>query len=168
MLFRSLWYTFTTNSLGGQVDVQLTDMGCGANKELSVVVLDFGVPCDATTYDLLQPCEHDSVDFTMSVANLPPNTQYWIVVAGVLSGGIVADCGFNITVSGPGADIIGVDFSAGPDVTLDQGGSTQLLATGGTTYDWSPLAFLSGNGTASPYATPNESTLYTEIGRAHV
>lgn len=162
-----LWYTFTTNSLGGAVSVNITDIACagsaGMDNELSVALVNFGVPCDPGTYIVLGSCEQDSVDFTLDVPNLDPSTQYWVIVSGMMDNGAtsVANCGFNISISGPGADIIGVDFSAGPDVTLVQGGSTQLQATGGTTYDWSPLAGLSGNGIADPFAQPEESTLYS-------
>ncbi len=163
-----LWYTFTTNSLGGQVDLHMTGISCtgtpGMDNELSVAVLNFVIPCNPGTYTLLQPCEVDSTDFDVQIPGLLPNTQYWIVVAGMQDNGstLAANCGFNIELDGPGADIVGVDFTAGPDVTLDLGGSTQLLATGpGTTWDWSPISGLSGNGIPDPIATPNESTTYT-------
>ena len=137
-------------------------MGEGA-CELSAVVFSGDGNCTPNAFVAVGDCQHDSADFTLTTNPLLPNTQYWVVVSGVLDNGatLPAECAFNISTSGPGADIIGVDFSAGPDVTLDQGGSTQLLATGGTTYDWSPLSGLSGNGIPDPFAQPNESTVYS-------
>lgn len=162
-----VWYTFTTNSQGGTVDVDISGINCppqvGMDNELSAVVFSGDGNCTPNAFVSVGDCEHDSLDFTLTTNTLLPNTQYWVVVAGVIDNGstIAAQCDFTIGTSGPGADIVGVDFSAGPDVTLTQGGSTQLLATGGTTWDWSPLAGLSGNGIADPFAQPEESTLYT-------
>ena len=162
-----LWYTFNTNSVGGVVQVDLSGLNCpaiaGMDNELSLVVLSFGVPCDPATYSIVGPCEQDSVDFTMTTPALAPSTQYWIVVSGVVDNGAtqIANCGFNIAVSGPGADIVGVDFSAGPDVVLSEGSNTQLLATGGTTYVWTPTSGLSGSTIPDPFAQPTETTTYT-------
>jgi gliding motility-associated-like protein len=163
-----IWYTFTTNSLGGEVLLHLTGIDCltsaGMDNEISVVVLTFLIPCNPGTYSTVQACEQDSVDFDVQLTGLSPMTQYWVVVSGMMDNGATApaNCAFNILMDGPGADIVGVDFSAGPDVTLELGGSTQLLATGpGTLWDWSPISGLSGNGIPDPFAQPNESTTYT-------
>ncbi len=162
-----VWYTFTTNSLGGPVDVTLSDIDCqqqlGMDNDLNVVVLSGDGNCTPGAFASVGDCLSDSVDFTLTTDSLSANTQYWIVVSGIGENpALPPECDFTISTSGPGADIVGVDFSAGPDVTLDLGGQTQLLATGGgPMYDWSPLAGLSGNGIAGPYAQPNESTLYT-------
>ncbi|WP_207433512.1 PKD domain-containing protein [Sabulibacter ruber] len=51
--------------------------------------------------------------------------------------------------------------NAGPDVTIIAGRSTQLIATGGVTYEWSPATGLSSTNTASTTATPKETTTYT-------
>jgi hypothetical protein len=40
-----------------------------------------------------------------------------------------AQCGFSVAVSGPGIDVVNVDFDAGPDVIIPLGGSTQLHAS---------------------------------------
>ena len=163
-----VWYTFTTNSVGGEVDISVTGVDClqqpGMGDEVSVVALSGDGLCTPGAFlTASDSCVQSSVDFSIPIDSLPANTQFWVVVAGETGPGLTAaQCSFNISISGPGADIIGVDFSAGPDVTLDQGGSTQLLATGGgPLYDWSPLAGLSGNLIPDPFATPEESTLYS-------
>ena len=163
-----LWYTFTTNSVGGLVNVELSGITCpnivGMDNELSIVVLSFGVPCDPSTYNIVSGgCEQDSVGLILNVPGLTPNTQYWIIVAGMMNPGYTqaANCAFNISTSGPGANIVGVDFSAGPDVTLAEGGNTQLLATGGTTYFWTPNSGLSSDDIPDPVAQPTETTTYT-------
>lgn len=163
-----VWYTFTTNSLGGTVDVSLTGIDCpqlaGTDNNLQMVVLSGDGNCTPNQFVAVGDCQTDSVDFTLTTNVLQPATQYWIVVSGLaVLPAAPPECGFTVGVGGPGADIVGVDFSAGPDVTLEQGGSAQLLATGGdgVTYDWSPLSGLSGNNIPDPFAQPTESTLYT-------
>jgi len=167
-----VWYTFTTNSQGGPAEVSINDIACppvaGMDNELSAVVFSGDGNCTPGAFTSVGDCQQDSADFTITTDQLLPNTQYWVVVAGVMDGGatLAAECAFTISVGGPGADIIGVDFSAGEDVTIVQGANTQLQATGGTTYNWSPLAGLSGNGIPDPIAQPEETTSYavtTEI-----
>lgn len=162
-----LWYTFTTNSVGGAADITIADINCpviaGADNELSVIVLAGDGTCTPGTFSAESLCVEDSVDFTTTTNALAPNTQYWVVVAGVADNGatITAQCEFEIGITGPGVDIVGVDFSAGPDVEIGEGETTQLGATGGTTYNWSPTDGLTGNTVADPFASPSETTTYT-------
>ncbi|RMG32089.1 MAG: PKD domain-containing protein [Bacteroidetes bacterium] len=53
--------------------------------------------------------------------------------------------------------------SAMPDTSICLGSSVQLMAAGGTTYSWRPLAGLSDPASASPLATPAVSTTYTVV-----
>jgi gliding motility-associated-like protein len=49
---------------------------------------------------------------------------------------------------------------AGPDVTIIEGNSTVLSATGGGTYSWSPGTGLSDSTVANPTASPDSTTTY--------
>ncbi|TND07955.1 MAG: PKD domain-containing protein [Bacteroidetes bacterium] len=51
--------------------------------------------------------------------------------------------------------------SAGADATICAGGSTQLSATGGVTYQWLPAAGLNCSTCANPVASPSATTIYT-------
>lgn len=51
--------------------------------------------------------------------------------------------------------------NAGPDLTVCQGGSLVLEASGGVSYSWSPSAGLSADNIANPIASPSSSTVYT-------
>ncbi|MBK8443326.1 MAG: gliding motility-associated C-terminal domain-containing protein [Sphingobacteriales bacterium] len=51
--------------------------------------------------------------------------------------------------------------SAGADVTICEGEDTQLNASGGTTYSWSPATGLSNPNIANPIASPSTTTTYT-------
>lgn len=162
-----VWFTFTTNSVGGPVQVTLDNLNCavipGMGRSMSVAVLSGDGSCAPTSFQVVSGCVSDSVAFTSTTPDLLPSTTYWIVVGGMTEGGntMSAECSFTVMVDGPGADIVGVDFSAGPDVSIAAGASTQLHATGGTTYSWSPPAGLSGNSVPDPIAQPGETTAYT-------
>ena len=55
-------------------------------------------------------------------------------------------------------------INAGTDESIIRGESTNLLATGGTSYNWSPPDGLSNTQIAGPTASPNQTTNYTVIG----
>ena len=163
----ALWYTFSTNSVGGDGLVSIAGLDCpaiaGMDNELSVAVLDGDGSCSLGQFTIVSGCSSDSTDFAVPVSGLLPNTTYWLLVAGVANDGatIDAQCGFNVTVSGTGIDVVNVDFDAGPDVSIPLGGSTQLNAVGGSGYFWTPSSGLSGNTVPDPVARPNETTTYT-------
>lgn len=161
-----LWYTFTTNSVGGTVTVAVGGLDCpaiaGMDDDLSAVVLAGDGTCNPATFAAVSICEQDNASFTLTTQPLAPNTQYWVVVAGVLQAPntLTAQCAFNIRVFGPGMNILGVDFDAGPDEEIAEGGAVQLGVTGGTNWSWSPTTFLSGNGIPDPIANPSSTTEY--------
>lgn len=161
-----VWYSFTTNSVGGPVTVSIDDIQCPSvstmNNALSAVVLSGDGSCLPTSFFAESPCARDSLPFTATSGTLLPATTYWVMVSGASSGPLTpSQCAFNITISGSGADIVNVDFDAGPDATIPGGGSTQLHAVGGSTYEWSPTSGLSGNTIPDPVAQPNGTTIYT-------
>jgi gliding motility-associated-like protein len=53
------------------------------------------------------------------------------------------------------------NVTVGPDTVICLGQSVNLLATGGTSYQWSPASGLSATTIANPTATPLNSTTYT-------
>lgn len=162
-----LWYTFTTNSQGGMAVIRLLQIDCpqitGMGNALRLVVLGGDGSCTPASFTAVSDCDADTVPFNLDTQDLLPNTQYWVVVAGALNNGatIAAQCGFNIEVAGPGVDVIGIDFSAGPDQEIGEGESTQLDAFGGPPYEWSPTSGLSGSDIPNPIASPAGTTTYT-------
>jgi len=162
-----LWYTFTTNSQGGLVGIAINGINCpavtGMDNELSVVVLAGDGSCLPGSFTAASACQSGTTDFTATAGPLTANTQYWVIVAGAVNGGatIPAQCDFTISVSGPGVDVVNVDFDAGPDEQIAEGGDVQLQATGGTTYLWTPNSGLSADDVPDPTARPTETTTYT-------
>ena len=59
--------------------------------------------------------------------------------------------------------MIGVDVVVGPDQLICKGTTTQLYASGGTSYSWSPSNSLSNANLANPKATPDVTTTYKVI-----
>ncbi|WP_266204796.1 gliding motility-associated C-terminal domain-containing protein [Pontibacter kalidii] len=53
------------------------------------------------------------------------------------------------------------ELSAGPDVTVVSGRGTQLRASGGLTYSWSPAEGMDNPNIANPTVTPEKTTVYT-------
>jgi gliding motility-associated-like protein len=72
---------------------------------------------------------------------------------------ITSDCGattLNITVY-----VFGADATSGLDTAICVGGSAQLYASGGETYDWAPEETLNNPNISNPLATPFVTTYYT-------
>ncbi|HXU26078.1 MAG TPA: gliding motility-associated C-terminal domain-containing protein, partial [Bacteroidia bacterium] len=58
-------------------------------------------------------------------------------------------------------------INAGPDIIIAPGESTQLNATGSTSYTWSPATSLSSSTVANPIANPTVTTTYVVNGTAN-
>jgi gliding motility-associated-like protein len=56
------------------------------------------------------------------------------------------------------------NIDAGNNIVVCIGDSTQLNATGGDTYNWTPSTNLSNNGVANPWASPPTTTQYNLVG----
>lgn len=55
---------------------------------------------------------------------------------------------------------LGLPYSLSPNSTICEGSTSQLSATGGTTYSWTPTTSLSNPNIANPIATPTQTTVY--------
>ncbi len=109
----SVWYTFTTNSLGGNATVDFTNLtfspGATLGTELQAAMFQASVPCDASAFTLVSNCQGGSAgNFQLNATGLMPNTQYIFVVTGAINGAatLPARATFDVQVSGPGADRI--------------------------------------------------------------
>ncbi len=163
-----LWYTFMTNSVGGDANVSMSNLNCtagaGFGNEMSAVILTGNGSCTLPSFSAVSACTSGSSDFTVTATSLLANTTYWVLVAGVQNGGATspANCSFFIEASGPGVDIIDVDFDAGSGFEIQDGETVQLNASGpGPVWSWTPTAGLSSNNIPNPFATPSVTTTYT-------
>ncbi|NBL65225.1 hypothetical protein GV828_08460 [Flavobacterium sp. NST-5] len=70
-------------------------------------------------------------------------------------------CLGNLTRSATIGNPAPIVANAGSDVTICSGGNTQLSASGGVSYSWSPSTGLNFNNIANPIASPTTTTTYT-------
>lgn len=108
----TVWFSFTTNNSGGDVSANFSNLvfeiNAGQDAEIQAVIIESTVDCFSGTYTQVGDCSASEVgNFTLNAFGLLPNTTYFIIVDGDLSGaGITsaAECTFDINVSGPGVD----------------------------------------------------------------
>lgn len=55
---------------------------------------------------------------------------------------------------------LGMPYSLSPNASICEGATTQLNATGGSSYTWSPASSLNNPTIANPIASPTETTVY--------
>lgn len=108
----TIWLTFTTNSLGGDVQVDFANLffetNPGQDNALQATMLSATVPCNSASYSLIGNCESNgTAPFSLNALGLPANTTFYIVISGDNSGlGITspAECSFDLSISGSGVD----------------------------------------------------------------
>ncbi|MDX1350532.1 MAG: gliding motility-associated C-terminal domain-containing protein [Putridiphycobacter sp.] len=119
----TICYMFTTNSNGGNVTVNFTNLNINPDpamgQKLHAVMLRSENPCEGGNYSYFSQCNNNGVAaFSLtSTTALAPNTTYYIQVNGSGVGpGVTqpAQITFDIMVSGPGVDVLPmqVDISA--------------------------------------------------------
>lgn len=164
-----LWYSFTTNSQGGVVDVTVTNIDCplisGTSSQINAVVLSGDGTCNLAAFVQASDCVQGNDEVTLTTVPLAPTTRYWVVVSGAINGmdTLPAQCDFALMLSGPGANIINVDVDAGPDVTIEEGNDTQLhgVVVDQTDFTWSPTSGLNSTDNLDPIAAPVSTTIYS-------
>jgi gliding motility-associated-like protein len=148
-----------------------TSSGCTASSTVSVTVVPpptasagsaasicagSGTTLNASgggTYSWSPAATLSSATTANPTATPSSTTTYTVTVTG--AGGCTATSTVTITVTpAPVAN-------AGTDVTICNGASTTLSASGGGTYSWSPGSGLSSTTVANPTATPASTTSYT-------
>ncbi len=125
----SIWFTFTTNANGGDVQVNFTNLvfqtNAGQGTQLQATIIEASVPCSANSYTQIGNCVSNATsNFTLNATGLLPNTTYYIVVDGNNSGvGITspAEASFDIQISGTAVN------RPTPTLTITQNSSSICL-----------------------------------------
>lgn len=150
-----------------------TALGCTATDEVVVTILPGTVVSAGPDVAI---CEGTSTTLQASGAS----TYSWSPAA-TLSDPAIANpvaaplSTTTYTVTGTNSGCIGTDevivvvnqipvITAGPSAAVCQGTVSGILASGGTTYTWNPVAGLSDPFIANPFATPAATTTYTVTG----
>ncbi|AEA42920.1 gliding motility-associated C-terminal domain-containing protein [Fluviicola taffensis] len=107
----SVWYKFTTNITGGDVNFNFSNLlfniQATRGTELQATIVQAAVQCDAATYTVVSNCVAGSaVGFTLTALALPANTTYYLVINGAKNGGAIlpAEATFDLNGSGSGFD----------------------------------------------------------------
>ncbi|GAB5416995.1 MAG: hypothetical protein Crog4KO_18620 [Crocinitomicaceae bacterium] len=119
----TIWFEITTNAVGGNVQIDFTNLVFEANpgqdNELQAVLVEATTPCAANTFTQIGTCHFDeTVNFALTAAGLLPNTTYYLIVDGDNNGaGITsaAECTFDLEVSGSAVDRTPPGSSVSPD-----------------------------------------------------
>ncbi|WP_242926179.1 gliding motility-associated C-terminal domain-containing protein [Pontibacter vulgaris] len=109
------------------------------------------------TYEWFTEASGGTPIFVGATFQTPPLTQtttYY--VQAVNTNGCVSTTRTAATVT-----LVTPEASAGDDVTIIQGKTVELRASGGTTYKWEPTQGLSSADVANPVASPQVTTTYT-------
>ncbi len=138
----SVWFTFMTNNLGGNVNINISNISCfntTGSDELQGVLLSAGTACDATSYTALDCNTGNANSFILSASGLSANTLYWVHIDGNDQPLPMAECNFNITLSGSAVNWI-VDTSSTPPLCNDgSDGTATVTPESGTSpysYQW--------------------------------
>lgn len=127
----TIWLTFTTNSAGGNVQIDFSNLifetNPGQGNQLQATLLSAAVPCNAASYAAVGNCINNaSGNFSLNAAGLTASTTYYIVVSGLSTGAGIAqaaECTFDISVTGAAVDRpipnVAIVFSS-TDVCLNQ------------------------------------------------
>lgn len=111
------------------------------------------------TYDWFPPAGIINTQGQNTLAILPGQTQYYVIVTDTVSG-CLDTAYFNVNATTPSL----LTVEAGNNVTICPGTPTILTASGATFYSWSPTTALSSTTTAVTTANPNTTITYTVTG----
>lgn len=139
-LNNTVWFSFTTNTSGGNASVVFSNLSClvgaGNDNEIQAVVIAATNACDASTYTSVSNCEpNSSSGFTLSATGLLPNTTYYVQVDGDLNGAGIsnaAQCDFSIGVNGPAVDYDATETVVDQTCGNTDGQITVNAVSGGT------------------------------------
>ncbi|MGM0625750.1 MAG: hypothetical protein ACQES0_07730, partial [Bacteroidota bacterium] len=128
-LENTVWYYFTTDSVGGEVSVTFENTSCSPSSDGIQVSIDelVGTPCEPTDYVNVfceSPGSESDINWTDT---LPPNTTYYITIDGYANN----DCDTEITIEGaatppPTPEVPDVDAMPNPICETD---SSEITAT---------------------------------------
>jgi len=108
----TIWLTFTTNSNGGDISLNFSNLNFetnpGQDNALQATILSASVPCNSASYAAVGNCiSSGTATFSLIATALPANSLYYVVISGDLSGAgitLAAECTFDISINGTGVD----------------------------------------------------------------
>lgn len=161
----TIWYMFTTNSAGGNVTIDVTNLTFNPDptmgQQIEGLIITTSAPCSTPGYGPYSACVSASTSFSViSAVALDPNTTYYFQINATNVGvGVTqsAQCDFDITISGPAIDKTPPVASISATNTVLCFGDSEIVdATVGNCADTSSFAWYFNNallssGAASTY-----------------
>lgn len=101
----TIWMKFTTNDIGGNVQIQFSnpafEINPGQDVRYNASLIQANIPCNAVSYTEVGNCIlAANNNQTITATDLLPNTTYYIVISGELEGiGITTAAEFSIDIS---------------------------------------------------------------------
>ena len=118
----TIWLTFKTNSIGGDVQIDLTNIQYSAKanqtQNIHVALFQAKVKCDASTYTAIGNCIFNgTTNEQVAATNLPPNTNYYVVISGATNGPgtTAAEATMDVSLSGLGANRLVPSITLSPN-----------------------------------------------------
>jgi PKD repeat protein len=156
-------YTVTVTdrySCQGTSDMTVTVNGASGDAGPDATVCNGSIAqlnaSGGVTYSWFPATGLSATNIANPTANPSITTAYFCTITTADGCSITDDVTVTVSATAP--------INAGTDVAICPGASTNLTATGGTTYVWTPTTGLSDPNIASPVATPAATTTYTVNG----
>jgi gliding motility-associated-like protein len=163
-LDNSSWYKFSTNSNGGSVDILINQLTCTGDSNffsqngIEVVFIYADLNISTETFELIENCQTINSSLYLTLPNLLPDKDYYILIDGynsLDSVPISTTCSYQIEISGIG---VKPNIDAGEDIFVFPGSEIQLQGSGNGSPYWYPSLFLDSATSYSPFFTANSTT----------
>ena len=163
-LDNSSWFKFTTNEIGGMVDIIINQINCIGDSNLvfqnniEVVPLYFINSSSGLVVDLVDNCQTSNSNISFSFSDLLPNQVYYLLIDGynaIDTIPISTICSYQIQISGSG---LKPAIDAGEDMFVFPGEEFQLSGFGIGNPNWYPTSFLDSSNSLTPYLTISSTT----------
>jgi len=109
----SVWYKFTTNSTGGTVTIDVTNIVFNPDpnkgQAIQAMIFDVPVPCQGNDFAQISNVESNgTISFTLTSFALAVSTTYYVIIDGKTTGGATepADATFDLEINGTAIDAV--------------------------------------------------------------
>ena len=174
----TVWYQFTTNSTGGSVSVDFTNLtfnpDAAYGQELQALFFETSGDCGVAPFTPMSNCGDSDTPFSLTeTIVLDPNTTYYIQVNGSIAGATNhAECDFDISISGSAVETPDPSVTISADQTAIcqyEDVPVELVISDcddTVTYNWYYNGALITSGAENNFSTAgltNDGTLLLEI-----
>lgn len=127
----TVWMTFTTNDVGGDVDVDFSNIqfenNAGQGTNLQATIIEATVPCVSSSYTVISNCENNvNTSFNLTATGLPANTTFYVIVNGEMGTSSNAEAEFDVLLTGGGVELAPA-FSIGTTATTICTGNQSII-----------------------------------------